>query len=97
VVIASWVLVYSLNQVQLLSEIRRVLQPKTGLAIVTGDQQDVAQTSNLDTSPGYMFDAEHIKTQWPIKEDEVIVSWPSKSVVALGVPKVIVAIRKNSA
>ena len=63
---------------------------------MTGDQQDVAQTAESDTSFGYKFDAKHIKTQWPIKEDEVIVSWPTKSVVALGVPQVIVAIQKTS-
>lgn len=96
VVIASWILVYSLDHAQLLSEIRRVLKPNTGIAIVTGDQQDVVQTSNTDTSFGYKFDAEHIKAQWPIKEDEVVVSWPTKSVVALGVPQVIVAIQKTT-
>ena len=97
VVVASWILVYSLNQVQLLSEIRRVLKPKTGIAIVTGDQQDVGQTSNLDTSFGYQFDAEHVQTQWPDKEDVVIMSWPSKSVVTSGLPQVIVAIQKTNA
>lgn len=43
VVVASWILVYSLNHSQLLSEVRRVLKPTSGIAIITGNQYHITQ------------------------------------------------------
>jgi hypothetical protein len=69
VVIASWILVYSNNQEQLLSELRRVIKSKTGLAIITGDHHASPHkpSPNYDSDRGYIFDSVHIKKFWPKK------------------------------
>jgi len=98
IVIASWVLVYSINHVQMLSEIRRVLKPNVGIGIVTGDHAiipnsyDAADPSIND----YTFDAQHISRIWPGKNDAVVVSWPSKCPVISTTAQVVFAVQKNS-
>lgn len=98
VVVASWILVYSLNHSQLLSEVRRVLKPTSGIAIITGDQYHITQgpDSLQESQSEYTFTASHIKEEWPNSLDETIISWPTKSLVVVGIPQVIVAIQKST-
>jgi hypothetical protein len=98
VVIASWVLVYSKNQPQLLSELRRVVKTKTGIAIISGDHHlsPNSPSPNLESDNGYMFDPAHIRSLWPNRDDEFVVQWPTQSLVISGTPQVIVAIQKSS-
>jgi hypothetical protein len=97
-VIASWILVYSKNQEQLLSELRRVIKPKTGVAIITGDHHlsPHKPSPNYGLDSGYMFDTTHIKNLWPKKNDEFLVQWPTQSLVISGIAQVLVAIQKSS-
>jgi len=98
VVIASWILVYSKNQQQLLSELRRVIKPKTGLAIITGDHSLSPHNPipNYGTNSGYVFDSANIKKYWPMRDDDFLIQWPSHTPVIGGTAQVIVAIQKSS-
>jgi len=98
VVIASWILVYSKNQQQLLSELRRVIKPKTGLAIITGDHSLSPHNPipNYGTNSGYVFDSANIKKYWPMRNDDFLIQWPSHTPVIGGTAQVIVAIQKSS-
>jgi SAM-dependent methyltransferase len=97
VVIASWILVYSADQAKILAEMRRVLKPGTGIAIVTGDCHPSPHPYdflNTDTGP-YMFDAEHLKKLWSNSFDKLIISWPTSERVIASVPQVVFAIQKS--
>ncbi len=96
IVIASWVLVYSINHPKLLSEIRRVLKSNTGIGIITGDHAIIPNTYDAtDQSVNeYTFNAEHISKIWPGKNDVVVVSWPSKCPVINTTAQVVFAVQK---
>jgi hypothetical protein len=98
IVIASWVLVYSINHAQMLSEIRRVLKPNTGIGIVTGDYGVIPNSYDATDKSinSYTFNADHISKIWPGKNDMSIVSWPSKCPVINSSAQVIFAVQKNS-
>lgn len=87
VVIASWVLTYSKNQSLFLSEVRRVLKQDTGLAVITGDQ---------DQPPSNVFSSRRVQEQWPVKTDNVVVSWPPIQEVHTASPHGIVVIQKST-
>ena len=97
VVIASWILVYSTNQARILSEMRRVLKPETGIAIVAGDCEiSPDRYGLLDSDNGpYIFDAEHLKKLWSNPTDELILSWPTAKRVIDSVPQTLFAIQKS--
>ena len=97
VVIASWILVYSTDQARILAEMRRVLKPGTGIAIVAGDchpSPHPYDSLNSNTGP-YMFDAEHLKKLWSNPIDKLIISWPTSERVIASVPQVVFAIQKS--
>lgn len=98
IVIASWVLVYSINHVQMLSEIRRVLKPNTGIGIITGDHAVIPNSYDATDRSinNYTFSAEHISKIWPGRNDVVVVSWPSTCPVINTTGQVIFAVQKNS-
>ena len=97
-VIASWIMVYSKNQEQLLSELRRVIKSDTGIAIITGDHHLSTHnpTPNYSSDSGYMFDSVHIKKLWPNEDDKFLIQWPTQSLVISGTAQVIVAVQKSS-
>jgi SAM-dependent methyltransferase len=98
VVIASWMLVYSTDQSRVLSEIRRVLKPKTGVAIITGDchpSPDPFNSFDIDSGP-YLFDAEHLEKLWPNPTDKLIISWPTANTVIASIPQVVFAMQKSN-
>jgi hypothetical protein len=97
-VIASWILVYSKNQEQLLSELRRVIKSNTGIAIITGDHHLSPHnpSPSYGSDSGYMFDSAHIHNLWPNKDDKFLIQWPTQSLVISGTAQVIVAIQKSS-
>jgi hypothetical protein len=92
-VIASWVLVYSLDHARMLSEIRRVLKGKTGIAIITADLH--TSTTLTSTRNEIPIDARHIWTMWPSRDDNLVLNWPTSISVVEGVPQVVVAIQRN--
>lgn len=98
IVIASWVLVYSISHVQMLSEIRRVLKPNTGIGIITGDDAEIPNSYDAkdQTAQSYTFNAEHIAKIWPGKNDVVVVSWPTSCKVINASAQVVFAVQKNS-
>ena len=89
---------YSKNQEQLLSELRRVIKSDTGIAIITGDHHLSTHnpTPNYSSDSGYMFDSVHIKKLWPNEDDKFLIQWPTQSLVISGTAQVIVAIQKSS-
>lgn len=98
VVIASWVLVYSNNHPKMLSEIRRVLKTKTGIAIISGDYAHSNHQFDLTDrhSAPYIFSADHIIRVWPKKDDTLIMSWPTSVPTIESTPQVLVAIQKGT-
>ncbi len=97
VVIASWILVYSTDQARVLSEMRRVLKPGNGIAIVAGDchpSPHPYDSLNIDTGP-YMFDAEHLKKLWSNPNDNVILSWPTTERAITSVPQVVFVVQRS--
>lgn len=87
VVIASWVLAYSKHQTLFLSEVRRVLKQDTGIAVITGDE---------DKPPSNVFSSTSVQEQWPIKTDNVVVSWPPIREFDSASPHGIVVIQKST-
>ena len=81
----------------MLSEIRRVLKPKTGIAIISGDCYESPHpydATNSQTAP-YMFDGDHIEKMWPNPRDRIVVSWPTETRVVKSVPQVIFVVQKS--
>ena len=89
---------YSKNQEQLLSELRRVIKSNTGIAIITGDHHLSPHnpSPSYGSDSGYMFDSAHIHNLWPNKDDKFLIQWPTQSLVISGTAQVIVAIQKSS-